>query len=1168
MKDVEPARAPRELNIDGLVDGAARRAIRTQLDRTLVVEAAAGTGKTTELVQRIVAMVESGRARMSSIVSVTFTEKAAGEMKLRIRTELDRALSTEQHAAARERLTLALSELETAKMGTIHALCSDLLREHPIEAGIDPAFQVADTMSSRALFERAFEGWFERTLNAPSEGVRRVLARRAFDPQAASAREQLAKAAFQLSERRDFATPYRRDPLDRAARVAEQLKELKQLALLAAQSSQHNDPLRRSLRELGQWLAQVPGGDPDAGEAFLRQLRRDRRKVWNDKPGRGQFFAPGLERAQVVAQRSQAKQRLDACVSALEADLAACLSRELAPVVGAYESEKAAAGALDFFDLLLKTRDLLREHDGVRQRVQQEISHLFVDEFQDTDPVQSEILLLIAADAPAERDPWRARPVPGKLFVVGDPKQSIYRFRRADVALYERIKRHLMSLGAQLLSLSTSFRSLPAIQSVVNATFAALMNGSAERGHASYVELSPFRAPRVGQPAVVALPAPAPYGGWNKVTKKAVEASLPAAVGAWVDWLVRKSGYRVQEAGVDVPVEPRHVCLLFKRYRAWGVEDVSREYVRALEARGVPHVLSGGRSFHAREETIALRATLSAIEWPDDALHVYATLRGPFLAFHDELLLRFKQRVGHLHPLGPVERDTLADDERELADALAFLAELHWRRNGRPIAHTLGALLHHFRSHAGVAIWPTGEQALGNVLRLLDYGRSYERSSSASSFRGFVEWLALHAELGEAADAPVIEESNDGVRIMTVHAAKGLEFPVVVLCDPGAPTRTEYATRYIDAERGLWAQSLCDAEPAELAEQRELVRDHDEAEVVRLTYVAATRAKELLVVPVVGEGRIDGWVSLLAPALYPAPERRRSPTVAAGCPTFTGDSVMNRPLDSNDGPEASVAPGEHVPMFGAHRVVWWDPYALDLGRRAAGGVTQQELLKEDVQGVAGPRGLAEYQSYLAERERVRAQGALPSLRTRAITELAADQALADDSLLPELETRAVEVVDSGALREGRPSGKRFGVLMHALFEHVVLEGGPDASGSTLEGLSRFVARSLGASEAERARAVLDVQLALRHPLFARIEAAHARGELYREAPVTSCADAGELREGVVDLAFREHGRMVLVDFKTDVVIGELTRYARQLSMYAEALSRALAEPVECVLFRV
>ncbi|MDB4989802.1 MAG: hypothetical protein JWN04_4980, partial [Myxococcaceae bacterium] len=496
------------MKIEGLVDGAARKSIREELDQTLVVEAAAGTGKTTELVQRIVAMVESGRARLSSIVSVTFTEKAAGEMKLRIRTELDRALLDLQRdpvvdaardEAQRARLVAALSELETAKVGTIHALCAELLREHPIEAHVDPAFEVADSMLARALLERAFDSWFERTLQAPSEGVRRVLARRAFDEKSKGAREQLLSAAHRLIETRDFPTPYRRDPFDRPATLRAVLAELRALAALGTRASSSYDKLGASLRELAQRLTRVQHADDDQLEAFFRKLTRDR-KLWADKKGGGQQYGSELPRALVLEARVTAQRHLAACVMALDADVAACLSRELVPVVQAYELEKRAHGTLDFFDLLLFTRDLLRDHDQVRRRVQSDVTHLFVDEFQDTDPVQSELLLLISADDPSERDPWRARPVAGKLFVVGDPKQSIYRFRRADVALYERIKRHLVALGARVLELSTSFRSLPDIQSLVNAAFLPLMGGDVNKGEASYVQLSAFRAARTTQP--------------------------------------------------------------------------------------------------------------------------------------------------------------------------------------------------------------------------------------------------------------------------------------------------------------------------------------------------------------------------------------------------------------------------------------------------------------------------------------------------------------------------------------------------------------------------------------------------------------------------------------------------------------------------------------------
>ncbi len=621
-----------------LRDAAARQSIREDLDQSWVVEAAAGTGKTSELVQRIVRVILSGRGRLSSIASVTFTEKAAGEMKLRIRTELDRALFDEAvPAGARAAVRDALSELETAKVGTIHAFCAEILREHPVEAGVDPSFEVADAERQRALLERVFSRWFERALSDPPEGVRRIVQRRIIDPNGPSPASQLMAAAARLVETRDFDTPYRRDPLDRARLIDDLRAEAHALAALA-NVGRDGDPLRKSLAALGRKLEQAAELDTDGYEEFLRQLTRDRdREVWNDRKGRGELYGPDVARADVLAKRDQLRVQLEAAMRACDADLAACLSRELAAVVRAYEEAKAEAGLLDFFDLLLTTRDLLSRCDRTRLRLQEAFSHIFVDEFQDTDPVQSEILLLLCADHGNEANPWNVRLAPGKLFVVGDPKQSIYRFRRADVSLYERVKRQLIASGARVLQLSTSFRSLPGIQACVNAAFEPVMQGDQAIGQAAYVALSAFRPERPGQPSVIALPAPKPYGKSGRVTKTAIDGSLPQAVAAWLEWLLTESGYCVRDRGVDVPVAARHVCLLFRRFRNFA-GDLTRDYIRALEARRLPHVLSGGRSFHAREEVIAIRSALTAIEWPDDALHVYATLRGPCVGVWDETL--------------------------------------------------------------------------------------------------------------------------------------------------------------------------------------------------------------------------------------------------------------------------------------------------------------------------------------------------------------------------------------------------------------------------------------------------------------------------------------------------------------------------------------------------
>ncbi len=216
---------------------------------------------------------------------------------------------------------------------------------------------------------------------------------------------------------------------------------------------------------------------------------------------------------------------------------------------------------------------------------------------------------------------------------------------------------------------------------------------------------------------------------------------------------------------------------------------------------------------------MALRAALRAIEWPDDELHVYAALRGPFVALHDEQLFCFREQVGRLHPLRPLAPEQ-AEGHAQVVAALELLRQLHLRRNRRPIADTIAAFLDATRAHAGIAIWPTGEQALANVLRALEEARRFE-GRGATSFRSFVDWLEDRADRGEGAQAPVVEEGSEGVRMMSVHRAKGLEFPVVVLCDPGCSREKRRPSRHVDSPRGLWAAPLAGCSPVELLEHQD-----------------------------------------------------------------------------------------------------------------------------------------------------------------------------------------------------------------------------------------------------------------------------------------------------------------------------------------------------------
>jgi ATP-dependent exoDNAse (exonuclease V) beta subunit (contains helicase and exonuclease domains) len=255
-------------------------------------------------------------------------------------------------------------------------------------------------------------------------------------------------------------------------------------------------------------------------------------------------------------------------------------------------------------------------------------------------------------------------------------------------------------------------------------------------------------------------------------------------------------------------VKPGDICILFRRFVNGG-RDLTRDYVRTLDARGVPHVLVGSRFFHNREEIETLRTALSAIEWPEDELSVFAAIRGSLFAVQDGTLLKYRDQIGRLHPFRELPPD-LDEEFAPIRDALAILAGLHRKRNTRPIAATINDLLEATRAHAGFAFRKGGDQVLANVYRLLDLARSFE-ATGGTSFRAFIEHLNDQLERAETAEAPIIEDSGDAVKLMTVHNAKGLEFPVVILADLTANLCHD-PERYVDADRKLCA-TRCSAAP-------------------------------------------------------------------------------------------------------------------------------------------------------------------------------------------------------------------------------------------------------------------------------------------------------------------------------------------------------------------
>jgi ATP-dependent exoDNAse (exonuclease V) beta subunit len=1079
-----------------------------------VVEASAGTGKTTALVNAIVDAIAQGTP-VDTIVAVTFTHAAAGNMKLRVRHEL------EQRDDPAGRLAEAARSLDRAFIGTIHAFCAQLLRRRPVEAGVDPAFTELAQPDALRVFSGVFQSWIEKRLASPSPVLTRAFARLAWreDRDGAPPIDALRAAAWSLAEWRDFDAPWEKRAFPRDAQLASLIDQIESVAELRARSGRR---YRDGLQPLADFAVRARKLPPDAAETEILRL-----------PSELRWAKPQGKQDPVFAAWENLKAAIESFAGHADADLAAHLRDELWEVVGLYQERKQRAGQLDFMDLLLHARILL-PNDAARVDLQSVYRKIFVDEFQDTDPLQAEILLLLCAADPTEAN-WRAAvPESRKLYVVGDPKQSIYRFRRADARLFRSICSGLQESGAESGKLTTSTRSRKAIQSFVNAAFAETIP--------DYLPLDGGVEGPGLQPAVVALPMPRPYGTRN-VSNVKIEECSPGAVAAFIDWLCKESGWKVRDrsTGGWLPIRPEHVCILFRRFTNFGV-DLTQEYVRALEARGIAHLLVGSKSFHRREEVGTVRAALHAVEWPDDELSVFAVLRGSLCAIADDTLLRFKNAHGPFRPMRELPED-LDPDFHPIRDAFALIRDLHRKRNYRPIADTIRELLEVTRAHAGFAFRKGGERVLANVYRLTDLARSFELSGAATSFRAFVEHLDAEYEGSDTGEAPILEQEGGGVQLMTVHKAKGLEFPVVILADLTAKlTGPQGGDRYSDPDRHLCAQRLLWCAPWELRDAEEAEAEADREEALRIAYVAATRARDLLVVAAIGEEERDGgWLSPLHDALYPPKDCWRRPEPAPGCPRFGSRTVLNRPPDQHD--EVSIKPGLHYSKSGNQPIVWFDPEILALDVDKQEGVENEQVLAGSTdQAVEGLRLYNEWKDGRAAR--IEAASA-PRYRI-AVAE----------RMRPSHDADAVEVETITLPAElGRPTGRRFGRLVHDILERAARPEDTDTH-APIWARRHGVPDSDCAAAATAARAALD-RLAGLVPEGA---------QRLREVPILVRLDDGSLVDGRIDFAWSDGHTWTVVDYKTDR--RDTRRRVGQLQLYALAIKKATGLPARGIILEV
>ena len=1233
-----------------LPDARAREKIRTDLDTTLIVDASAGTGKTTALVSRVVELVRSGRAEMSGIVAITFTERAAGELRLRIRRGLDEAVAEKPEPEIAARLEQARATLEEASLGTIHAFCSQLLHEHPVEAGVDPDFTILTGAGQAAFFEPLFRDWLREQLERPGPGVARLLRRsRGRDDPV----DTLRDAARRLLDHRELPAPWKPPKgYDRDEAVRRLLHEDE-----VDQEAGENAVARVCLTTLAEVVRMLPPPAPQARVNWLVRTLADAAELEREirvreEAGRGdpEWVEQSLATLEVkdwgygasvpaetgermlrahprlpvkndgrtvdlLRIRRDFRERLESFRRESGADLAAQLRKEIVEgtdprrsvsgdganlaarqpdkggkrsLVARYEAAKKKAGKLDFDDLLLRTRDLLDGDPGLRELLRKRYTHFLVDEFQDTDPLQTEIVFqLTAGEAPgrgrdaeeagagnsgeadtggprpgdaevpagaAPAGDWRwAVPIPGRLFLVGDPKQSIYRFRRAEVEHYRETKKHLLEHGANEVVLTSNFRSAPALCDFVNDAFAPLLDARPdEKTGVRQVGYSPILATRSAVSPTALASIPVPEEGMAQNARE-IAALEPAAVARFISRLLA-SRFRVTRTDKTIgPVEPSDICLLFRRFRHYG-RLVPQPYAEALQQRDLPHALGAIPSYTGSAEIGALRAALTAVEFPDDELSVYAALRGPLFSFPDEELLLFRERGLRLRPgaTGPLPGDAPASD-RGIAEALSFLDDRHRERNRRPVSHTIRALLDRHRAETAFAFWKSPDQVLANLRLLTQSAREFE-AGGGLSFRGFVRQLEAEADDPDFGTRHALDPEVRGVRMLTVHSAKGLEFPVVILVDTPF-SRVGRASRVVRPEEGLYACDLGHGlRPAELLEAEEVEAAVDVREQDRLLYVAATRARDLLAV--------------VAPSAQ-----------------YDLDRSWLRPLyDRLGAAGARAAEAPEVPGF-------------DTGASSAdAGARRWNLLSGEAKTDDDPS-----EGFRTRRAGTLARGAVPTRRVAPAGRYAGREFDPDPVTIHELPRPA-----------NRPGGGPFGDLVHRVLERALLDpaanGGP-ASAPVAE-LAETAAAELELDGHFVGPAAAAVEAALDHEVLRAARRAAERGACYPECPVflredrpappspdetarASDADAPAgpsdrepdepepegpiLIEGKVDLLFQaeEGGAWTVVDFKTGLTDDEeegaeardaaRERYRRQVTLYARAVTRATGQPAEPVL---
>ncbi len=1088
-----------------IADRIERDRAASELDRNLVVVAGAGTGKTSLLVERVLHLVLERGAPIERIASMTFTEKAAAEMRLRVEEGLEaltrllgesdrdpgpavgqeatrvlrrieasrrRGLDDADRQLFLERARLAVESLDDAPITTIHGFASEMLRRHPREAGVDPAFEVdVDERGARALFD---ELWSEHLVEvfgagAPAETTERWRPLLATLPMEDV--EQIARrlSGFRLGDAvLADACDGQRVHLGAFAELA--LAELRDLRDVTRNADGVNRNVPHVLSLIEKILGRIAGGEPPDAEcrALIDKLPKSvkigAKAVVADPPGTQTRITDLLKWCRLEK---------------LDCELAGRLADCLVGFVERFRREYLERGWLSFDGMIVLARDLLRDNPRVRGDEARRLDHILIDEFQDNDPLQYEIAFLLSsadvtssgADVEAHRLPL----APGKLFIVGDPKQSIYRFRGADIDAYSRAVRAVERGGGAVLELRSNFRSVPRIVEPLNTLFESSFAGDG-RFDPPFAPITAAREdvdePRVEIWSVGELRARA-------LDRRRAEAITAAA---WIEEQVSGGALRY-----------RDVAILLRALSEVGI------YLRMLRERGIPYVLAGGKEFYERHEVAVLLAFLRAVINPADQVALVSWLRSPVAAVPDRELQEHAMAVGAWSIFAEPDGGKLP----RLAAALAMIREFHQRHRDAMIDELAAAALVETPLRLAMAASFEGAQRVANLEKAVRKiaGLAADGRSSAEAVLDHIEQVeALDRAEG---DSPLADETVDAVRVLTIHGAKGLEWPVVFVADVARGQQGQ-----VDAIQVETTTARSGGPPSGLALRagnREtpawLLRTideaaHERAESKRLLYVAATRARERLIL-------LAGWPRSV----------EKSWVIAL--------RAWGYEIDGEFPPEGMYAGGAVI-----HRRI----ESPHVGRPRPADVEVDNVL------VAAARAHD---------------------RARESAALAAGEWLRSPSGLRERS----ELADDAPAGEGAPTVERGVVAAAGTAVHLLLEVWDGREESWMLENAARAARVAAAGEGVPPReveteVVAIVERAAKDGTLARLARLPA---LARELPVLYRDDTGIIWHGSIDLVTGTSAAPEVIDFKTTSA-GEEEIEARsraQLECYREGLRRAL-----------